>query len=61
MSKFVHMAEEDTTTGQAPQIQGDHVQPGGQVTILLSYEQAVAILPILETMVDYLVATVGRG
>jgi len=60
MTRFIHM-DGETETGPGGQDAADHTQPGGQVTISLTYDQATALLPILETMVDGLVATVGRG
>jgi hypothetical protein len=61
MKVFVHKeweSEQQTPEGQIPE---EHVQPGETVTIMLSYEKATEILPILEAMVQQLVAKIGRG
>ena len=56
LSQFVHADE-----APASQDPTEHVQPGGQVTLQLTYEQATTLLPALENLVNQLVTTVGRG
>jgi len=62
MKQFVH-ADAGQTTPDSPDtpIPSSDIQPGQKVNLILTYDQAVALLPILGSINDQLICKIGRG